>query len=82
MDDCKTKIRTFLLRFFQSREIQEDEDIFSLGFVNSLMAIQLVSFLQKEFGITIEDDELEFDNFRTIARMGALVARKRARVAV
>jgi len=82
LDDCKTKIRTFLLRFFQSREIQEDEDIFSLGFVNSLMAIQLVSFLQKEFGITIEDDELEFDNFRTIARMGALVARKRARVAV
>jgi acyl carrier protein len=40
------------------------------------MALQLVNFLQKEFAVTIEDDELDIDNFRTINSMNALLERK------
>lgn len=73
----KTKIREFLSRFFRSRQVGDDEDIFALGFVNSLLAMQLVQFLEKEFSITVEDDDLDLDNFRTIDAMAALVARKK-----
>ncbi|HET6936377.1 MAG TPA: acyl carrier protein, partial [Candidatus Angelobacter sp.] len=55
---------------------QDDDDIFALGFVNSLVALQLVNFLQKEFSITIEDEDLDLDNFRTINNMTALLERK------
>lgn len=77
MEERKARIREFLGKFFKSREIGADEDIFELGFVNSLLAMQLVQFLEKEFGITIEDEDLDLDNFRTINRLDALVARKK-----
>lgn len=76
MEERKNTIKQFLSRFFRNHQIGDDEDIFSLGFVNSLMALQLVGFLEKEFGFTIEDEDLDFDNFRTINAMNALVERK------
>lgn len=72
------KIKEFLSRFFRNHELKDDEDIFALGFVNSLLALQLVNFLENEFGFTIEDDELDFENFRTIQSMDALIERKTA----
>lgn len=76
MDDRRAKIKEFLSRFFRDRDLKDDEDIFALGFVNSLLALQLVQFLEKEFGITIEDEDLDFENFQTINNMVALIERK------
>ncbi len=74
--DRKNKIRTFLAGFFRNVEVADDDDIFAKGFVNSLLALQLVGFLEKEFKITIEDEDLDFDNFRTICSIDSLIARK------
>lgn len=83
MNDRKLKIRQFLSRFFNTHQLKDDDDIFSLGFVNSLLALQLVNFLEKEFGITIEDEDLDIENFRAITRMDELVEKKvAARTAV
>lgn len=76
MAERKIKIREFLSRFFRNHELDDGEDIFALGFVNSLLAMQLVSFVEKEFGVTIEDDDLDLDNFRTINNIDQLVAAK------
>lgn len=76
MSERKTKIRSFLGRFFRNHEVADDHDIFSLGFVNSLLAIQLVNFIEKEFGVRLDDDDLDLDNFRTIDRIDALVESK------
>ena len=76
MDERKTKIKEFLARFFRNHELKDDEDIFALGFVNSLLAMQLVNFVEKEFGVEIDDDDLDLDNFRTINNIDALVAKK------
>ncbi|HLX06245.1 MAG TPA: acyl carrier protein [Thermoanaerobaculia bacterium] len=78
MNDVQTRLKTFLSRFFRQHDLQPDEDIFALGFVNSLLAMQLVNFVEKEFGITVEDEDLDLDNFRTLAAIDALVERKRA----
>ena len=74
----ETRIKQFLSRFFKSHDLQPDEDIFALGFVNSLLAMQLVAFVEKEFGIKVEDDDLDLDNFRSITAISRLVAKKRA----
>ena len=80
MDQTQTKIKEFLSRFFKSHDLQPDEDIFALGFVNSLLAMQLVAFVEKEFGIKVEDEDLDLDNFRSIAAISRLVAKKRGAV--
>jgi len=76
MDPNQTKIKEFLSRFFKSNDLKPEEDIFALGFVNSLLAMQLVAFVEKEFGIKVEDADLDLDNFRSIQAISSLVARK------
>ncbi len=75
--EIKTKIRQFLTRHFRNYDLQDDEDIFALGFVNSLFAMKLVLFVEKEFEITVDDQDLDIDNFRTINAITNLVMRKK-----
>lgn len=72
----KNKLRTFLGRFFQNLVIEDDQDFFAQGLVNSLFAMQLVVFVEKEFGITVSDEDLDIDNFRTINAIASLIERK------
>lgn len=73
---AKTKIRDFLSRFFRAHDLKDDEDMFSLGFVNSLFAMQLVMFIEDEFNIKVDDDDLEPDTFGTINNMVKLIENK------
>lgn len=76
MDGVKTRIREFLARYFRGVEIADGEDFFALGFVNSMFAMQLVAFVEKEFGLTVEDEDIDINNFNTIDAIARLVARK------
>lgn len=76
MEDEKIKIHAFLKRFFRKRDICDDEDIFTLGFVNSLFAMQLVMFLEKEFSLKVDNKDLDLNNFRTINSMVRLIEQK------
>lgn len=78
MNDRKEKIKQFLSKLVRNHDLQDDEDIFALGFINSLAALQLVNFLEKEFGIAIEDEDLDFSNFSTLNNMDALLECKLA----
>lgn len=76
MMEIEPKLRGFLNKFFRKHELKKDEDMFNLGFVNSLFAMQLVMFLEKEFKIRIETKDLNMDNFRTIGNIVKLVENK------
>lgn len=80
MSEIEVKIRSFLSRFFRKHELNNDEDIFALGFVNSLFSMQLVMFLEKEFSIKIENADLDLNNFRTINSIIDLINKKNAAV--
>lgn len=72
----KEKLKSFLSRFFRKHAIGDDDDIFALGFVNSLFAMQLVMFLEKEFALELTNDDLDLDHFRTINRIMELIESK------
>jgi methoxymalonate biosynthesis acyl carrier protein len=74
--ETKSQIREFVSRFFRGHDLQDGEDIFATGFVNSMFAMQLVNFVEQTFGIAVESDDLEIDNFRSIDAIAALVERK------
>ena len=76
--ESKEKIKKFLSRFLRNYDLKDDEDIFAFGSINSLAALQLVQFMEKEFCIKVEDEELDLDNFRTLNRMDAFLERKLA----
>lgn len=78
MEENKEKIRAFLQRFLRNHDIQDGEDIFALGFVNSLFAMQLVQFVEHEFGVVVEDEDLDIDNFKSVDAIAHLVERKTA----
>ncbi|ASJ53836.1 phosphopantetheine-binding protein [Brevibacillus formosus] len=64
------QIREFILAnlvvFDDDVDFTNDDNIFELGFVNSLFAMKLVTFIESEFRLTIESDEMEISNFNTI----------------
>ena len=76
MADHRTKIRSFLAKYIQHSDFRDDEDIFASGFVNSLFAMQLVLFLESEFTITIENEDLRLENFKSVAALTRLIDRK------
>ena len=76
-----TAVREFIQRSFHGVQVENSDDIFALGFANSLFAMQLVAFVEKEFAIEIDSDDLDMANFRSVDAISALVERKLAAVA-
>ena len=71
----QVEILDFVRGRFPQVEIDATQDIFSLGFVNSLFAMELVMFVEKTFSVTISNDELRIDNFRSADAMADLIGR-------
>ena len=73
----KEKISTYLLQKIGGNiNLDLDDDIFEQGLVNSMFALQLVMYLEKEFPIKIENDDLQLSNFNTINHIEQFVQRK------
>ena len=75
-DENKGKIRTFLSRYIRNHELQDDEDIFASRLVNSLFAMQLVLFIEKDFQIKVENEDLDLKNFNTLNSISAFIEQK------
>jgi acyl carrier protein len=75
-EEIRQKTKAFIKVHFKNYDLKDDDDIFSLGFVNSLFAMQLVLFVEKEFQVKVQDDDLLIDNFRSVNAVMDLVIRK------
>ncbi|MEN8219994.1 MAG: phosphopantetheine-binding protein [Pseudomonadota bacterium] len=69
------KTKSFMAQFINVN-VADDEDIFASGLVNSLFAMQLVLFIEKEFSIKVENEDLDYDNFRTLNAIVGFIERK------
>ena len=64
------------MEFFKSKnisDIQNDTDLFKGGYVNSLFALEIVMFLEKEFKIKIKNKDITEKNFKTVQSMAEVV---------
>lgn len=69
-------IRTFVVETFFVDQFSDDEPFLSSGIIDSMGMLQLVTFLQEQFGIEIRDEELVPENLDSLARAAAFVTRK------
>lgn len=59
------------------RSIDPDEDLLGGGIIDSVGLMEVVSFVEQEYGIEVTDEDLVADNFSSLQRMGEFVERKR-----
>jgi acyl carrier protein len=71
----RADVRGFVAERFGGVPFSDTDDIFALGFVTSLFAMQLVLFLEQRFGLEIPGEELSLANLGTVAAMSDLVGR-------
>ena len=76
MEEHKKKLKEFLSRYLRVTDFKDEDDIFALGFVNSLFAMQLVTFIENQFLITVEDEDLDLTNFNSVNAMACFIDRK------
>ncbi|OLF07333.1 hypothetical protein BLA60_27565 [Actinophytocola xinjiangensis] len=57
--------------------VAHDTDLAEAGILTSMVAMEMVVFLESAFEISIIGRDLKMDNFRTVNTMAALVTRLR-----
>ncbi len=74
------ELREFIARnLLYSTEgfVYSDEDsLLREGIIDSLGVVELVEFVQKQFGVKVDQQEVIPDNFDSVARLAAYVRRK------
>lgn len=60
----------------KSQKIPLDKSLMELGYLDSFGIIELVTFLEKKFKVTIEDKEITKEIFGSINKMSKLVVKK------
>lgn len=69
-------IRQFIRDSFLVDEFTDDESFLGSGLIDSLGILQLVSFVEAQYGIQVADTDLTPDNFDSVARLAAYVERR------
>jgi acyl carrier protein len=60
------------------REVADDYPLIENGVMTSLQTVELVTFLEDRFGILVEDEEFDEENFGSVEAIAGLVASKTA----
>lgn len=84
MHEIRQTLRAFITESFlfgQPDPAMTDEaKLVELGILNSTGVLELVAFIEEQFGMVVDDTELVHENFGSIAAMADFVSRKSAEV--
>ena len=78
VEKIREKIRNFVsmnLTSLGSEDLRNDDDLFQMGYVDSLFAMRLLTFIEKEFSIDVCVDDINVENFKSIDNIYKLVSR-------
>lgn len=74
--EIKTKLSQYIAKEIlknPKRVIKDDEAIISSGMIDSFHLVDLSLFVENEFGVRIDDSELNKETFDTIDQLAALI---------
>lgn len=75
------RIRDYLVEHFPSARqhpLGDDEHLLANGILDSLGVLDLVGYLEQNFGITIVDEDLVPEHFETLRRLTAFVGERQS----
>lgn len=80
MTDVDVQVRGILEREFLADrpglQLAADENLIDADVIDSLGIMMLVGFIEKDFGIDIDPEEILLENFETIAAIEGLIRAK------
>ncbi|MFI7136116.1 phosphopantetheine-binding protein [Nonomuraea sp. NPDC050153] len=76
-DQERAAIRAYISERVDDIRIDDDENLFEGGHVNSLFAVQLVMWIERTFDVPMEGLDLDFANIQSITAIASFVERKR-----
>lgn len=78
--ELNKKIRDYIMKnlivFEEDVEFTDNDNIFKMGFVNSLFAMKLLNFVENEFNIVVENHEISIENFSSVDKITHLISSK------
>ena len=81
----KEKIRDFVIRNFYVSNVdalKNSESLLDAGIIDSTGVLEVIAFLEEEFGITVDDAEMLPENLDSIDNIASYVDRKKGTAAV
>jgi acyl carrier protein len=78
--DVKSTVRQFITENFYLPDpaaLDDNASLIDLGVVDSTGVLEVISFLESTFELTVKEDETVPENLDSIARITAYVERKR-----
>jgi acyl carrier protein len=86
MDTLVSEIKDFIVTNFlfgqSSDTLTEDQSFLESGIIDSTGMLELVSFVEQRYGISVADRELLPENLDSLRNISQFVARKRETAAV
>ena len=80
----KAQIKQYIaenLLFAEAFPHADDASFLGEGIVDSVGVMELVAFVNTQFGVTVEPQEITPENFDSVQRLGDFIARKSAATA-
>lgn len=75
----KQIIRTFLMQVMDGNvELGDDDSLFELGLLDSVRMVELLTLIEEQFNVLINDDEMIPEHFETINAMVSFLEAKSA----
>lgn len=87
MDTVKDQVKAFIVENFLFGDAQDgaalspDDSFLEKGIIDSTGVLELVAFLEEEFSIKFEDEDLVPTNLDSLNRIAEFVERKRRQAA-
>jgi acyl carrier protein len=75
----KETVKRFISSSISIANLDDDDNLFESGIVNSLFAVQLMTFVEKTFAIEVGMDDLDIENFKSLNATTAFVLKKTGR---
>ena len=76
-----TRIRQFIVDNFlfgRGNDLADDSSFMEMGIIDSTGVLELISFLEQEYGVVVEDNELLPENLDSINKVSGFVIHKLA----
>jgi len=77
--EIEKKIRSFIvtqLYYADDNPITDEDSFLETGVVDSMGVMELVAFVQSEFGVEVAQSEIVVENFDSIRKLADFVRRK------
>ena len=75
-NEIKETVRSFIVSSVNIPDLKDDDNLFESGIVNSLFAVQLMTYIEKTFAIEVGIDDLDIENFKSLNATTAFVLKK------